>query len=396
MIIIMRSNYSESKCVRGKRCFIIASALIVAAIVYVLFAPCLNNKCEGKSKNIDVGICGAINRPAVYNMPEGKTLANLIVKGNGLHINADVDRLDLNEVLVKRHIYHIPSRKKSLSVENVKLFSFSDDEILDDSSPVSDRDADIGDKEINILYIGYPALFFIITYEEISKKVRLTYIPHSTVFLDNNFRMIDIFFTLGLNSTVKILQQSLSKKIDYYYMQDKSSFVNMIDAMGGLDIDVDDDFAEEYLIEKGKQSLEGKQIYDYISFVKGHKNTNDLDFNKYQDLLNNKRRSRQREVVTAMYNRVGDEIENNKIEFCKSVFAAGEKKSNIDILDFTSIISKMLNMSSMSFEAIPGKYKKVGGKMYYVTATTAYKYFTKEQKSEVFNLNKGKDNQIIY
>ena len=391
-IIMEKSN---SKFRYRKRVFIIASVFVIAAFLYFLFAPFLNNE-RVVSKYINVGICGAINEPAVYNMQEGKILANLILAGNGLNINADIDRLDLDELLVKNKIYHIPYSKEAVSVDKNTVVSIAEKDSMDNNSPISSRENINETTDINILYIGYPALFFVITYKENINKLVLTYIPYSTVFLDDNFRMIDIFFTLGLNSTVDVLQKSLNKKIDYYYMQDKPSFVNMINKMGGLDIVVDEDFADEYSIKTGKQVLDGRMIYEYISFVKGFSRNNALDFNKYQALLNNNRRSRQREVVTAIYNRVGEEFEKDKIAFCKSVFVAGESETNIDILDFTSIMMKILKMNSMSFDAIPGMYKHVGSKLYYIAANDGFEYFVKLKKRRVFNLNKEKVNQIIY
>jgi len=250
-MLVMNKKYK-----RRKVYFSLLVIICVLAFLGNLFYPILN---VSKSESyIDVGICGAINRPAVYRLQTESSLANLIVRGNGLKLDANVDSIDFNERLLDKRIYHIPYRSNKFDVyrDSIKITKVSSKKVVNE------------DKEINILYVGYPALYYILTYNKAKRKAVFTFIPYSTVFLNNEFRIIDIFFTLGIGSTVDILMKSLNKKIDYYYIQDKASFVRMIENFGGIEIDVDKDFAAEYRLKEGRQMLNGELCYNYISFIK--------------------------------------------------------------------------------------------------------------------------------
>lgn len=384
MIISMgKSKSVNSKLRRRKKSFLLSLAVFFCIVLYFLFSPLLEKSNEGKINEISVALCGAVENPAVYRLKDGSSLANLIVTANGLSINANVDSLNFNIVLEKDKVYHIPFRKKNISLDTLRVKK------LISSNSVST------DKEINILYVGYPALYFIMSYNEAKHKATFTYIPYSTVFLDNEFRLIDIFFTLGIDYTVDVLQKSMNKKIDYYYMQDRASFVEMINSMGGVDINVDKDFADEYDIKGGKQLLNGDLAYKYISFIRS-KNNNVLDIYKYQELFNNKRRSRQKEVIVGMYKRINSELKDDAGNLYRNVFRLGDARSNIGLMDFTSILTNVLHKNSLNFQVIPGEYKFTRRRLYYIPASKGYKLLKTKQKHDIFNLHKGKEEQIIY
>ncbi len=71
---------------------------------------------ENESVMLDVQITGAVERPGIYKVEQGITLAYVIHMAGGLKVNADISNLLLGQV-VEASIYHIPS--KSVQVETI-------------------------------------------------------------------------------------------------------------------------------------------------------------------------------------------------------------------------------------------------------------------------------------
>jgi len=204
------------------------------------------------------GICGCIHTPAIYRLPVGSDIGTLIMHGNGITPNADIQQVDLNQIIQQDSIYHIPSRKEKPRQTLQEIIENSDTIIF---QPMTEEN------EYSILYVGFPALYFLITYFPEKQRINVVYLPHSTIMLGNEYRLIDIFFTLGVNPTKDILEKQLKRKIDYFFIQDRSSFIEMIDELDGIKLPIDTTFAREYNLTAGHHLLDGFLCWEYIRFI---------------------------------------------------------------------------------------------------------------------------------
>ncbi|MCK9475772.1 MAG: LCP family protein [Candidatus Muirbacterium halophilum] len=116
-------------------------------------------------------------------------------------------------------------------------------------------------------------LAFVNTY---SKKVHLLSIPRDTkIFIENKGdRKINAAFRYGgVEMTRTAIEELLEIKIDHFINIDINGFVNIIDVLGGIDIEVEDDMhyidrrGELYIdIKKGYQHLDGRKSMYYVRY----------------------------------------------------------------------------------------------------------------------------------
>ncbi|MCK9467742.1 MAG: LCP family protein, partial [Candidatus Absconditabacterales bacterium] len=102
-------------------------------------------------------------------------------------------------------------------------------------------------------------LAFVNTY---SKKVHLLSIPRDTkIFIENKGdRKINAAFRYGgVEMTRTAIEELLEIKIDHFINIDINGFVNIIDVLGGIDIEVEDDM--HYIDRRGELYIDIKKGY---------------------------------------------------------------------------------------------------------------------------------------
>ncbi|MCK9414973.1 MAG: SLBB domain-containing protein, partial [Prolixibacteraceae bacterium] len=208
-------RYRDDKYRRRKLVFWLGLCSVGLLAVFLLFVwPLL--KPEPKRELIRAGICGAVNSPAVYLLAKGADLAMLVRMAGGFTPAADFARVNLDRLVMHDTIYHIPARGVAGGLPSLM------DALKEPlSAPAADISnlvaAEMGQKEIRkftILYVGLPSVFVLITYAPDLKRIQFTHIPHSALFLNNDYRLQDIFFTVNIKPTVKLLENRLKQKID--------------------------------------------------------------------------------------------------------------------------------------------------------------------------------------
>ena len=112
-----------------------------------------------------------------------------------------------------------------------------------------------------------------------TKQIFMLSIPRDTYYPLNRNGQYDKFThagIYGLNESIKTLQNMIDEKIHYYGKMNFTSFVNIIDALGGITIDSPHEFKTKiggYKINKGINHLTGKQALWFVrerkSFVNG-------------------------------------------------------------------------------------------------------------------------------
>ncbi|MDP3451546.1 MAG: LCP family protein, partial [Bacteroidales bacterium] len=298
---------------------IIASVILFALSLFVL--PLFSIKEDVKT--VRAGICGEVNRPAVYNIPDGADLAMLIKTAKGLTYRADISNTDLNKIILNDTIYHISAKPNSNTQE--PLSATVSQLLVNEQKPTLAatiaQETQMQEIEIiSMLYVGLPTLFIVINYYPSIGRLSMTNIPHNTLFLYTNERLIDIFLTLGTDPTLKLLENRLKQKIDYYIIQDRSSFITLIDILGGVEVNIDEPFSQEYRIKDGPGVLNGFMSWEFIRFLDFRRIKRDIRPDNFSiqsnelELAYEMRHHRQRQILTGMRSSFGKASANNQSE----------------------------------------------------------------------------------
>ncbi len=120
-------------------------------------------------------------------MFRGSDLAMLIWRAGGLKSGADISKTDLEQLLMNDSIYHIPGGN-GLSENGIDIKKSADLAIV---SGFRDAAKDValafnrpGIEQMNILYVGFPAVYMLISYYPQFGKVCLIFfsLTHKNVF----------------------------------------------------------------------------------------------------------------------------------------------------------------------------------------------------------------------
>jgi hypothetical protein len=215
------------------------------------------------------------------------------------------------------------------------------------------------------------------------------------VLLQNSYRLIDLFFTLDINATIDVISKMLNERIDYYFIQNKPSFIQMIDELGGLQLKIDNEFARAYKKSNGNQILDGWHTYEYIRFIdrshfssKGNsKSLEDLELEtKYLDLAYEQRQFRQKKVINALHKKFNFDDLTESSSTIKQILDKGTVNTNIDYKTAIWIIKNLMTGSKISFGTLPGYYKKNGNNLYYIPDKPGFQMLQNQLKREIFNV----------
>ena len=245
---------------------------ILSLVMFIgLILLFLNKQEVDQHRIIRVGICGCVNHQAVYSMREGSDLSMLVRMANGFRMNANVSKVNLDKIILNDSIYHIPCNAvEDISSRNTFINEINQtikSSYVDISKQLIAENKEKDIQQYNILYVGLPAVFVLINYYPEFHRINFVHIPQSTIFLDNEYRVTDIFFTLGIYPTMQIIQNRLKQKIDFYMIQDRMTFIDLIDKLGGVNIKLDPHYAEEYQLKPGPATIDGFHAWEFIRFL---------------------------------------------------------------------------------------------------------------------------------
>lgn len=174
----------------------------------------------------------------------------------------------------------------------------------------------------------------IVTVNPNTKKILLTSIPRDYYVTLANMKKKDKLTHSGIDgpeNTVKTMAQFLGTDINYYARVNFTSLVTMVDALGGITVNVDRDFsAGGYTYKLGPQQMNGKEALAYsrerYSFADG----------------DNVRVKHQQDVLMAMLNKM---MSSAVITNYTSVLTAvsGCFETNMASSDITDLIKMQIN-----------------------------------------------------
>ncbi len=385
--------------------------LALVAILTILAFFFLNKKTT-EVRLIRVAACGCVNQRAVYTMREGSDLAMLIRLAKGFSINADALNVNMDKIVMNDSVYHIPC--KGSAGNKLRLDFISQ---INQSIKLSYKDlskevvAEAQQKDIEcytILYVGIPAVYVLISYYPEFHRINFVHIPHSAMFLNTEYRLIDLFFTLDIYPTMRILEHTLKQKIDYYLIQDRFNFIDLIDLLGGVEINLDKPYAEEYNLKAGKNRIDGFYAWEYIRFldwrnvkmtVKGEKKKDLVRQDNFEmdpgtmEMTYEMRNQRQRYVLEGMrksFKGLSTSDQLFVIENFKNVFRTDMKT------DFLNMLYKdILSTPSFSYGNVPGYYSIEGSKLFFYPDLPSFEMIRKREIRTYLEKRKNK-NQVIY
>lgn len=367
---------------------------------------------ETPHRFIRVGICGAINKPAVYTVREGADLAMLVMLAHGFTTNADIDKINLDYTVKNDSIYHIPAhggRSYSKTISFMREINKMTSRAFNDVS--KEITAKANEKEIkqySILYVGLPAVYVLINYYPEFHRINFVHLPHSAVFLHNEYRLSDIFFTYGIQPTMRILENRLKQKIDFYMIQDRFAFIDLIDKLGGVDISLDEEYAREYELMEGNQNIDGFHAWEYIRFL-DWKNlklnaTNDKTINlilkdnfqvdpKTWERIYETRNQRQRYVLMGMRKAFIGLAPDEQLNLIRNI----HKEFRTDMTNefLMELYTDLLSTRNFGFGSLPGYYSTEGNNLYFYPDLPNFDMLRKQEIRKYLEMRKGRS-QTIY
>ena len=251
---------------------------IIAIIVFVL--PSFHRGARDVPM-IQVGINGEVSKPSIYTLPRGADLAMLVRKAGGVNLYADMHNIDLEQSLKRDSVYHIPTilcgdspdmlTDAPLDFEQALKEAVAREMALagiDPSAPI--KPPLYEGNVITALYVGLPCTYILIKYYPDLQVVNLLQIPYTSVFVARYFRLMDAFFTLSEPEVITMLQARLNITIDYFVIQDRHSFIQMVDLIDGVRVMIDEAYAWDYGVRPGLGRLDGFHTWEFIRYMGPH------------------------------------------------------------------------------------------------------------------------------
>ncbi|MDO4594620.1 MAG: LCP family protein [Tissierellia bacterium] len=181
------------------------------------------------------------------------------------------------------------------------LFSFSgvkdenkfDDEDLASGNRIEQRDKN----ELLFLFTGVDKdgskvgtrtdTIMLVKANKSTKKIDIISIPRDTrCYVNGQLDKINAAHSYGgIDMTIKTIRYFLGIDLDYFVEVPFDAVVNVVDAMGGVDIDVNEQTAYAMGMNPGMHTFDGREALKYVRFRKGYQNADLGRINTQQDFM---------------------------------------------------------------------------------------------------------------
>ncbi|KMY43033.1 transcriptional regulator [Bacillus sp. FJAT-27916] len=176
-----------------------------------------------------------------------------------------------------------------------------------DGSTVSERAVNPADDNVSVLFMGVDDsdvrnsgkgsrtdALLLATFNDDDKTVKLLSIPRdSYVYIPDKGTYSKITHAHaygGVEYTINTVENLLQVPVDYYVKMNFNAFVDVVDALGGITVDVPYTFSEQnskdkagaITIEEGTQTLDGEEA---LAFARTRKKDSDIERGKRQQQL---------------------------------------------------------------------------------------------------------------
>jgi len=360
------TRHSERRTSRSKIAAFFISLLLLVIIVILILSSLKG--CTKENSAVYAGIGGCVRDPGVYSIIEGTTLFELIRKADGTRINADLSKLNLDMTIKPWEVYCIPCKK----ITPKKKAPYTPDPVTIDK-PVIPRLPEI--EQINIIYAGLPRTFILITIYPEHNLILAGHIPWFTAIpnpIDGTKTLYEMYLFGGPSVLAKSVEVITGKKVNYYFTQDRPSWIKFIDHLGGVKVSIPESFAKQYRVNPGDHLIDGHTAWLYITFIS--KDMRKIDFNTGS----HNRIKRQKDFMVELYKRF------NSIDFFTSSKLGRqiltEAETNITLQQALPLAVRIKKMKhrKIEFYTLPGMYKIIDGENYWETNLNNYKLRVEE------------------
>lgn len=341
---------------KKQKYIILILILLCALIIAYSLGSLLFIKTEQVEENFYAGIGGAVIDPGVYHISEHTAIYELIVKAKGLAERADISNIDTFAEVIPFEVYCIPYLPKEVHKqlpEPVYPEVKAPDPIQFDQT-----------ERINIVYAGLPRTYMFISLYPNHNVITITHIPwYTRVTTDYEYprTLYEIYLTGGIPFLLRSMKYLTEQTIDYYFAQKRPSWINFINYLGGIEVNIPADFSKEYSIEEGPRVLDGLLSWAYISYISKEQRREDQWITGSAFRI-----KRQKEFMLSMYSKFK---ENNFIlqgEIVRKIIT--EAETNMKAEDFLSLVYKFrkFNEPEISFLTFPGIIREYNGRRMWV------------------------------
>lgn len=345
---------------RGKIASYLVS-LIMLIIIIILILLSIRG-CSAPEKDIIyAGIGGCVNDSGVYPISNKATLFDLIMSAKGAKKNIDLSQIDLDMEITPWEVYCMPCKPPKKEI----ILPVEPEVQID--IPEMPKLTDI--PQINIIYAGLPRTYILITIYPEQELLLAGHIPWFTAVPDavNGTKTIYETYLYGGTSTlVSGVETITNKKIDYYFCQDRPSWIKFIDYLGGIKVDIPESFSKQYRVNPGTHIIDGYTSWLYITFIS--KDMRDIDFKTGS----HNRIQRQKAFMLELYKKFVNNNFFTSTNVGKQIL--DEAESNLTVQKAIPIALEIKKMKNRKIEyfTFPGIYKTINGQVYWETKLQDY------------------------
>ena len=370
-------------------------------------------KVDQANRYIRAGICGAVKDESVFTLREGADLSMLIRMARGTRGNADLSEVNLNTIIRNDSIYHIPAKGKNTGqaaairlLDELQADVKSEFDDIEDIVKAHDENPEI--RKYTILYVGLPAVFVLINYYPDFNRINFVHIPHVSTFLNNEYRLIDIFLNLDIYPTMQIVGNKLNVNIDYYLIQDRFEFIDLVDELGGVDVRIDKAYAKVYDMQPGMGHIDGYHSWEYIRFVDWRTIKMKVERDRTKDLVRQDnfkadpgeweriyevRNQRQRYILQGMRKAFINLSAAEQLQIVATFSKVFSTDMSLEFLN--KLYRDILSTPEFSFGALPGYYSREGEKLFFYPDLPNFEMLRQQKIREYLEKRKNKT-QTIY
>ena len=199
--------------------------------------------------------------------------------------------------------------------------------------------------------------------------VIVSHIPYYTLVPNSyyNSTLYETYLTGGVSFLINSAQRITGKKIDFYFAQNREQWIKFIDLLGGIEVNLPDDFKKDYKLETNRYKLDGLLSWEYIKYINKQLKKNEIILGTFYRMHN------QKEFMKSMYNKLK---ENNFFKQSKTLaLLLKTADTNIKSKNLIKIFFEFKNIHKIHLELVtlPGTIKKLENKEVWITQQDFYK-----------------------
>lgn len=338
--------------------YIISLIMIIAIIILILLSL---RGCSRENDIIYAGVGGCVIDPGVYPVALKTTLFELIMKAKGAKSNADLSKLDLDLEITPWEVYCIPT--KPLQTEIIPPEAPEVQVDIPEMPQLRDF------PQINIIYAGLPRTFILMTIYPEQDLLLAGHIPWFTAIPDavsGTKTLYETYLYGGTSGLVSGVETITNRKIDFYFCQDRPSWIKFIDHLGGIKVDIPASFAKQYRVNPGIHVIDGYTSWLYITFISKDMRVIDITTGSQNRI------HRQKAFMLELFKKFMAQDFFTSTNLGRQILS--EAESNLTIPKAMPIALKVKNMKNRKIEyfTFPGIYKTINGQVYWETKLQEY------------------------